>query len=100
MLYEENENLETGESIVLLSEEELQQVAGGKDRYIEGDSGKSNVRTGPGLEYKSIGVLHRGEDAKYLGETSIDDRGVLWYKIRWNGHSAWVSSMYTKKVRY
>ena len=100
MLYEENENLETGESIVLLSEEELQQVAGGKERYIEGDSGKSNVRTGPGLEYKSIGTLHRGESARYLGKTATDDRGVLWYMIRWDGHDAWVSSMYTKKVKY
>ena len=65
--------------------------------YISGDA---NVRTGPGLDYKSIGVLHRGEDAAYLGETSIDERGVIWYKIRWDGRSAWVSSMYTKKVRY
>ena len=96
-----NENTnELNEKIVALTDEELESVSGGKHSYIEGDDGKSFIRTGPGLDYKSIGVLHRGEDAKYLGETSIDDRGVLWYKIRWNGHSAWVSSMYTKKVRY
>ena len=58
------------------------------------------VRTGPGLDYKSLGVLHRGDDTRYLHETAIDERGVLWYKIRWNGQSAWVSSRYTKKVRY
>jgi uncharacterized protein YraI len=58
------------------------------------------VRTGPGLDYKSIGILHRGEDAPYLGKTSTDDRGVVWYKIRWNGRDAWVSSMYTCKVKY
>jgi len=96
-----NENTnELNEKIVALTDEELESVSGGKHSYIEGDDGKSFIRTGPGLDYKSVGVLHRGEDAKYLGETSIDDRGVLWYKIRWNGHSAWVSSMYTKKVRY
>ena len=39
-------------------------------------------------------------DARFLGETAIDDRGVLWYMIRWNGKRAWVSSRYTKKVRY
>ena len=96
-----NENTnELNEKIVALSDAELESVTGGKHSYIEGDDGKSHIRTGPGLDYKSIGVLHRGEDARYLGETSIDDRGVIWYKIRWDGRNAWVSSMYTKKVRY
>ena len=95
----ENMN-ELNEKIIALTDEEMESVAGGRHSYIEDDDGKSYVRTGPGLDYKSIGVLHRGEDAKYLGETSVDDRGVLWYKIRWNGRSAWVSSMYTRKVRY
>ena len=95
----ENMN-ELNEKIIALTDEEMESVAGGRHSYIEGDDGKSYVRTGPGLDYKSIGVLHRDEDAKYLGETSVDDRGVLWYKIRWNGRSAWVSSMYTRKVRY
>ena len=94
-----NENMD--ERIIPLSDEELEAVTGGKRRtYIEGDDGKSHIRTGPGLGYKSIGVLHRDEDARFLGETDIDDRGVLWYKIRWNGREAWVSSRYTKKVKY
>ena len=87
-----NENMD--ERIIPLSDEELESVTGGKRRtYIEGDDGKSHVRTGPGLGYKAI-------DARFLGETDIDDRGVLWYKIRWNGRDAWVSSRYTKKVKY
>ena len=96
-----NENTnELNEKIVALTDEEMESVTGGKHSYIEGDDGKSHVRTGPGLGYKEIGVLHRGEDARYLHETAIDDRGVLWYKIRWNGRDAWVSSRYTKKVRF
>ena len=87
-------------TVTELSEGELEGISGGKSKYIEGDDGKSNVRTGPGLGYKSLGVLRRGDDARYLHETSVDERGVVWYKIRWNGHSAWVSSRYTKKVRY
>ena len=98
MLYEDI--IETNENIVALTDEELEQVSGGKKSYIEGDDGKSHVRTGPGLGYKAIGILHRGEDARYLGKTSTDDRGVVWYKIRWNGSEAWVSSMYTRKVKY
>ena len=87
-------------NIVELNDEEMEEVSGGKSRYIEGDSGKSHVRTGPGLHYKAIGVLHKGEDAKYLGKTAVDDRGVTWYKIRWNGRDAWVSSRYTRKVSH
>ena len=93
-------NEELNEKIIALTDEELESISGGRHSYIEGDDGKSFVRTGPGLGYKSIGTLRRGDDAKYLGETSIDERGVLWYKIRFNGKSAWVSSRYTKKVRY
>ena len=95
---ENNEML--NERIVPLTEEELAEVAGGKHSYIEGDNGKSFIHTGPGLSYHRIGVLHRDEDARYLHETAIDDRGVIWYMIRWNGQDAWVSSRYTKKIRF
>ena len=78
--------------------DELEAVSGGKS-YITGDSGKSNVRLGPGLKYNSIGVLHKEEEAKFLGKTSTDERGVVWYKIDWHGREAWVSSRYTAKVK-
>lgn len=94
--FEDMENLK----VVELNEEEMEAVTGGKTRYIEGDSGKSNIRLGPGRDYKSIGVLHKGEDAKYLGKTATDERGVVWYKIRYNGRDAWVSSRYTCKVSF
>lgn len=99
MSNEEIRNEELNERIVPLTDEELAAVAGGT-RYIEGDTGKSYVHTQPDRDSHRLGVLHRGEDAKYLGETAYDDRGVMWYKIRWEGRSAWVSSMYTRKVRY
>ena len=63
--------------------------------YVVGTSGDSNVRSGPGLGYSSIGGLSEGESAPYLGETSVDERGVAWYNISSNGRSAWVSSRYT-----
>lgn len=64
-------------------------------KYVVGDTGKSNVHTGPGLNYKIIGVLHVDESARYLNKTSVDGRGVVWYKISWDGRNAWVSSKYT-----
>ena len=65
-------------------------------QYVTGDTGKSNVHTGPGLDYKTIGVLHQNESAEFMDETSVDDRGVVWYKIDWDDEEAWVSSRYTR----
>ena len=49
-------NEELNEKIVALSEEEMEAVTGGKHSYIEGDDGKSHVRTGPGLGYNQIHI--------------------------------------------
>ena len=64
--------------------------------YVKGVSGDSNMRTGPGLGYDSIGALKKGESAEYLNESSIDDRGAAWYRISFNGTTGWVSSKYTE----
>lgn len=63
--------------------------------YVKGTSGDSNVRTGPGLGYASIGCLYQGCTATYLGNTSVDERGVAWYYVNVNGTTGWVSSRYT-----
>lgn len=63
--------------------------------YVVATNGDSNVRSGPGLGYTSIGGLSLGDSAPYLGDSSVDERGVTWYNISYNGRSAWVSSRYT-----
>ena len=68
-------------------------------QYVIGDTGKSNVHTGPGLSYKVIGVLRVDDSARFLDKTSVDNRGVVWYKISWKGEDAWVSSKYTRLGR-
>ena len=67
-------------------------LAGG---YVEGVGGDSNVRTGPGLSYKSIGTLYEGETLEYLGDISYDSRGVAWYEVAYGNRTGWVSSRYT-----
>ena len=62
---------------------------------IRSVSGDSNVRTGPGLGYASIGVLYKGEGATYCDHISYDNRGVAWYYVRFCGEYGWVSSRYT-----
>lgn len=66
--------------------------------YVVVDSGDTNVRSGPGLGYTSVGVLRNGTQVRYLNLVSTDERGVDWYWIEYNGNSAWVSSRYTKLV--
>ena len=65
------------------------------DSYVKGTSGKSHLRLGPGLGYDDVGVLHVGETATFLNETSTDERGVVWYKVSFGGKTCWVSSKYT-----
>ena len=58
-------------------------------------TGSTNVRSGPSLDYKSVGTMDSGDTAPYKGEKKKDDRGVYWYKISFKGKTAWVSSKYT-----
>ena len=83
--------------IAALTEAELEAVAGGGN-YILGDSGQSYIHPSPDRESRRLGTLKQGESVQFLGRTATDDRGVVWYKIRWNGRDAWVSSKYTRKV--
>ena len=57
-------------------------------------TGDANIRTGAGLDYKSVGVMPKGASAAYLNESKKDDRGVAWYRINYNGTTGWVSSKY------
>lgn len=58
--------------------------------------GNLNVRTGPGLSYKDIGTIKEGNSASYLGKSSVDERGVTWYYVNFNGKKGWVSSKWGK----
>ena len=62
--------------------------------------GKVNVRKTASLYGKSLGVLRKGQSLKYLKKVSMDSRGVVFFKVRYNGKDAWVSSYYTKLGKY
>lgn len=60
-------------------------------------SGSVHVRTGPGLDYDVLKTLENSTVLGYVGETSVDNRGVEWYKIWYEGNSTgWVSSTYAQ----
>lgn len=58
-------------------------------------TGNTNVRTGPGLSYAQVGGMEQGDYASFLGGTSVDNRGVVWYSVSCGGVTGWVSSVYT-----
>ena len=58
-------------------------------------TGDVNIRKGPGLDYAVSSNVGSGKVFEY-DKTSVDERGVTWYKITWKGKDAWVSSKYTK----
>lgn len=70
-----------------------------KGTTIKAVGGQTKVRKGPGLDYKTIGIMYEGESYKYADSTKYDDRGVAWYKIKFDGTTGWVSSRYTKKIK-
>ncbi len=56
------------------------------------------LRTGPGLDYESVAILKTGKSYEYLGESSVDERSVAWYKIAVGDKTGWVSSRYSELV--
>ena len=62
---------------------------------VTATSGQTNVRTEPNLNGKILGVLREDKSLTYLNQSSTDDRGVVWYKVSFEGGSGWVSSKYT-----
>ena len=66
--------------------------------YVKATNGKSNLRTGPGLDYEDIGTVYEGEMALYLNASEIDERGVRWYKVMFEGTQGWLSSRYTTLI--
>ena len=62
---------------------------------VEAVGGNCNIRTQPNLSASSIGVMYEGETGTYLNQSSVDERGVTWYKVKFDGKTGWVSSRYS-----
>ena len=57
-----------------------------------------NLRSGPGLSYAIVTSFPEGKSLTYLGESSVDDRGVTWYKVSSGKNTGWISSRYARLV--
>ena len=65
------------------------------DIYVYAIEGQSFIRKNPNLNGKKLAIMYESEYAEYMGKTSVDDRGVAWYKVDFDGVIGWVSSKYT-----
>ena len=59
-------------------------------------TGSANVRSGPGLGYSMLDSFSKGNSIPYVGQSSVDDRGVTWYKVKIKSGYGWVSSKYAR----
>lgn len=59
-------------------------------------TGEVNLRTGAGLDYRSIRVVPKNTTLSY-DEKKKDDRGVAWYHVTYKGKSGWISSKFASK---
>lgn len=57
-----------------------------------------NLRKRPSLDADIITSIKGGTTVRFLGEVSTDERGVDWYKVRYDGHDGWTSSKYSHIV--
>lgn len=60
--------------------------------------GNVTIRANANKTSDKLGYISAGKTATYLGSSKKDSRGILWYKVKYNGVTGWVSSMYAKLV--
>lgn len=66
------------------------------DQKVTATGGQTYIRSEGSLYGNRLGVLPKGESATYLNESEVDDRGVAWYRVSYDGVKGWVSSRYTR----
>lgn len=59
-------------------------------------TGNVNLRVGPGLDFDIITAVPEGIHLEYLDESSVDARGVEWYRVASDVGEAWISSRYSR----
>lgn len=70
------------------------------ERRLSGNTatttGDVNLRSTPGLDGEAIGMVPANTTVAYLGEESVDERGVAWYRVRFGELEGWASSKFAQ----
>ncbi|MBQ4090502.1 MAG: SH3 domain-containing protein [Clostridia bacterium] len=59
-------------------------------------TGSVNLRMGPALGYKKIVAIPDDTKLEYMGKSTKDGRGVVWYNVGYKTNNGWVSSAYAE----
>ena len=65
-------------------------------KYVKVVGGSVNIRSKAGTSYGVVGSMPSGAYGTCLGLAAKDTRGVVWYKVKYDGVTGWVSSRYSK----
>lgn len=65
-------------------------------KYVKASTGSVTLRSKPNLNGTALDTIAKGKTATFLNKASTDSRGVVWFKVKYNGKTGWVSSKYTK----
>lgn len=65
-------------------------------KYVKIVGGSVNIRSNAGTSYKVVGSMPSGAYGTCKGVAAKDTRGVVWYKVKYDGVTGWVSSRYSK----
>ncbi len=55
-----------------------------------------NIRSSPSLNGSILGTAYKGDELYYMGQSSTDSRGVVWYMVEYKYNPGWVSSRYAR----
>jgi peptidoglycan hydrolase-like protein with peptidoglycan-binding domain len=69
-------------------EEPIQPAPGTPAKYVQ--VREIHVRSAPGDEFMSLGLVQPGYRLPYAGETHNDANGVPWYLVEYDGQNGWL----------
>lgn len=64
--------------------------------YVQATGGDVYLRNAPNLNGGKLNAMQENETAAYMNGSAIDERGVLWYYVNFEGKTGWVSSRYSQ----
>ena len=85
------------ENLVELTDEELEEVAGGKQKSVYVKVKEANIRSGPGTEYSIVWGMGKGDELVYLGEKKKDKKGKTWIKVIAVATTGWIRADLVRK---
>ena len=84
-------------NFVELSQQELEEVFGGKNQTVRAGKVGAPIHSGPGSEFAVIAKTTKDAIATYTGEMKFV-KGESWIHIAWNGKAGWILAKYVKTV--